>query len=137
MFQWLTTKLFRPYTVYDLIEELNPGYGARLTRRFEQHDEEEKHRHAKEAQARLEQERTDPYYARRESRRKRELLELKLEDAEWILEHEKRLATLQKKLCGNDHRPNNMGPTPTACGDWNTTSQGFGGAAPSFVPIKL
>jgi hypothetical protein len=39
----------------------------------------------------------DPYWARRESERKREVLELKLTDAEWILEHEKRLAALEKK----------------------------------------
>lgn len=69
--------------------------------------EEEKEWQAKEVreQERYERERElrDPFWARVESRRKRDLLELKLEDAEWILEHEKRLAQLQKT-------------TATACG---------------------
>jgi hypothetical protein len=69
-----------------------------LTRLIKQHAEEEKRqRHEKEVRPRLERELTSPTMARWESKRKRELLELKLEDAEWILEHEKRLAALQKK----------------------------------------
>jgi hypothetical protein len=103
MFQWLR-KQCQPYTVYDLIEELNPGYGARLGRRFEHTDAMEKQRREEQEARKLEQQRyereralKDPFWTRRESERKRELLDLQLEDAEWILEYEKRLAELQKK----------------------------------------
>jgi hypothetical protein len=51
MFQWLR-KQCQPYTVYDLIEELNPGHGARLARRSEHADARDKQRREeKEAQA--------------------------------------------------------------------------------------
>jgi hypothetical protein len=93
-------------------------------------------REEKEARA-LEQERVererarkDPFWASVESRRKRELLEIELNDAEWILEYEKRLAELQNKMRDNDHGRNNLESTPSVCRNWNTTSQDF--AAPSI-----
>jgi hypothetical protein len=89
MFQWLTKQLWHN----DFLEIV------------ERHNAMDKQRHEKEARARLEYERlerervrTSPFWARRESERKRDLLELELDDAEWILNYEKRLAQLQKKI---------------------------------------
>jgi len=79
MFQWLTNQI-RPFTTGHLIEELVPGHGARMARRLQHVDERDKLQHEKKAhelnKAHLEQE---------------------LEDAEWILDYEKRLAKLQNK----------------------------------------
>jgi hypothetical protein len=94
MFRWLTQLVWHD----DFIGEIISGSGY-----VEKHAAMDKQRRESEAR-RLEHQRrvreevlSDPFWARRESRRKRELLELELEDAEWILNYEKRLAALQKE----------------------------------------
>jgi hypothetical protein len=49
------------------------------------------------------------YKAWRESTEKRKLLEQKLDDAEWILEYEKRLAKLQKKTAAQRSKAEQTG----------------------------
>jgi hypothetical protein len=108
MFQWLTRLVWHD----DFLREIIPG----LTRREEQYHEEKKRRHEKEGRARLDRERyvrerarSDPFWARMESWRKRELLELELKDAEWILEYEKRLISLHKKVAAQRSRAEQTG----------------------------
>jgi hypothetical protein len=72
MFRWFTD-LFRSYTVEDCIERLAPGHKEQMALYYRGQRE-------KDAQW-----------------NKRQLFEQQLEDAEWILEYEKRLIGLQKK----------------------------------------
>lgn len=112
MCQWLTRLIWHD----DFLGDIIPGHKDRMTRLVEQHEEEKKQRHEKEVRARLERERfererevRDPYWARRESERKRQLLELQLKDAEWILAHEKRLAELPNKTTRQRSRAKQLG----------------------------
>jgi hypothetical protein len=79
MFQWLT-ELVRPYSVDDLIEEIAPGHRDRMAREDERRQERNKRWHEMEVRA-----------------LQKAHLEQELEEAEWILDYEKRLAKLQKK----------------------------------------
>ena len=92
MFQWLTNQI-RPFTTRELIEELVPGHGARRARRLEHTDARDKQWHEQQARA-----------------LKRDRLEQELEDAEWILEYEKRLINLQKKTATQRSRAEQVGP---------------------------
>jgi hypothetical protein len=101
MFQWLTKQMWHN----DFLGEIVERHAAR-----------DKQRREEEARARLEYERlerervrTSPLWSRRESERKRELLELELEDAQWILDYEKRLAALQKKTAAQRSRAQQAG----------------------------
>jgi hypothetical protein len=73
-------KQVRPYTVDDLIEEIAPGHREQMARLDERWEEEDKQRHEWEVRA-----------------LKKARLRQELDDAEWILAHEKRLITLQKE----------------------------------------
>jgi hypothetical protein len=95
MFRWLIQLVWHN----DFVGEIISGSGY-----VEKHAAMDKQRCEEEARGRLEEQRLDRervlsnlFWARRESRRKRELLELELEDAQWILDYEKRLAALQNE----------------------------------------
>ena len=91
MFQWFT-KQFRPYTVNDLIEELAPGHGARMARL----DEIQEVGHGQ-------------WHQRKVQELKRARLNQELEDTEWILNYEKRLAALQKKTVAQRSQVEQLG----------------------------
>jgi hypothetical protein len=80
MFRWLTKLVSPHYDVDEFIEAFAPGHRHSLARLDQRRKEEEKQRHEEEVRA-----------------LKKERLEQELEDAEWILEYEKRLINLQKK----------------------------------------
>ena len=86
MFQCLANQI-RPFTTRDPIEELVPGYGARMARRSGHIDARNKQWHEQKARE-----------------LKKERLEQELKDAEWILEYEKRLISLQKKTTAQRSR---------------------------------